>query len=574
MSEHRSLYRKVMYLVAIALLSYPVYELSHPASIDAEGTRSSGGKLAKLRDDYQLSQASLGEIDPTSQTMQLATMGWRGAAALVLWDRAHEYQKNEDWNSLAAVVQQITRLQPNFWSVWDFQGHNLSYNISVEFDDYRDRFWWVMKGIDFLKEGLKFNSTDPRFLARIGWFYGNKIGKADEHKEYRELFRKQQEEKGEKLTDNWLVSNDWYRQAQDLVDHSNRPLRVYISGEQEARRNKPGERAPSPLLFHSEAAMSLMNYAETLEEEGTFGDTAKDAWERAAAEWKKYKQRDLSTSYSYTVHLEDLEEFRKDLDELQNKLEALLPGEMEKAKQAARAKLADDERAALDKPLRERNSDEQNTASMAELKSNVTWNEVALRAPYEQRAKAREMADEIAELKQKIMTIDTYRDIVNYNYWDTRANAEQTKDCLEARDLLAQAGKLYEDGKLYEAKKAYEDSFAKWNKVLNDYPILRTNNIMADELGDEINKYKKVIGKMPNTKFPEHFVLQDLIDLNEGKKPPAAPEKTESNKESRKEAASKAAPQKEQSKTETPKAEPSKKDSKPAKPTDPKAKAA
>ena len=220
MSEHRSLYRIVMYLVAIAVLSYPVYELSHPASVDAEGNRTAGGKLAQLREQYGLSQASLGEIDPTSQTIQLATLGMRGVAVQILWDRAHEYQKNEDWNSLATVVEQITHLQPNFWSVWDFQAHNLSYNISVEFDDYRDRFYWVMKGIEFLKRGLEFNNTDPRFLARIGWFYGNKIGKADEHKEYRELFRKQQEDAGEKLTDNWLVSNDWYRKAQDLVDHA------------------------------------------------------------------------------------------------------------------------------------------------------------------------------------------------------------------------------------------------------------------------------------------------------------------------------------------------------------------
>ena len=121
-------------------------------------------------------------------------------------------------------------------------------------------------------------------------------------------------------------------------------------------------------------------------------------------------------------------------------------------------------------------------------------------------------------MKQKISTIDTYRDIVNYSYWDTRAAAEPTTDCLDARDRLAQAAKVYEQGHLFEAKKKYEESFEKWRKVLDAYPILRDNSIMADDLVDEINKYKKVIGKIPNTKFPDKFVLQDMIDLNEGKR--------------------------------------------------------
>ncbi len=40
---------------------------------------------------------------------------------------------------------------------------------------------------------------------------------------------------------------------------------------------------------------------------------------------------------------------------------------------------------------------------------------------------------------------------------------------------------------------------------------------MADDLVDDINQYKKVLGKIPGSKFPEKFVLQDMIDLNEGK---------------------------------------------------------
>jgi hypothetical protein len=531
MSEHRSFQRKIIYLILIGLLCIPLYIFGHPASIDASGVRTKGGILAQARDENHLSQATLGEIDPTSQVLELATLGFRGIAVQILWNSQHTYQMKEDWIGLSAVLEQIARLQPNFWSVWDYQSHNLSYNMSVEFDDYRDRFIWVMKGIDFLKKGLAYNATDPRFIARIGWIYGNKIGKADEHVQYRRLFRKQQEEAGEKHTDNWLVSNDWYLQAEDLV-HSGRPLRVYISGEQEAKRNKPGEKAPSPLLFFSEAPMALINYSETMEEEGTFGDTAKAAWQSAAAGWNKYAQgQDLSTSYGYTIRLSEFDGVKARIASLKDQIEKLLPGEKEKAHQIKVAKLAPEEKAAMEKDYRQRRDQEIDLGAMAERKTAVSWEEVALRAPDNLRSEARQIAEEIAELEQKATTIDTYRDIVNYNYWQARCESEPTDDCLSARDLLFKAGEAYDvEGNLFKSRDLYEKSFKQWREVLDKYPVLRSNNIMADELNDEIEKYKKVIGKIPGAKMPEPFVLQDMLDLSQGKQPPPETKQQETKK--------------------------------------------
>ncbi|HZZ28006.1 MAG TPA: hypothetical protein VFE46_08385 [Pirellulales bacterium] len=534
MTERRSFYRKLGYIVAIAVLWFPIYEISHPASLDSSGNHSSGGKLAQLRDEHQLSDASLGEIDPASQTAELATLGLGGVAVQLLWNSAHQYQMREDWASLSAVLDQIIRLEPHFWSVWDFQGHNLSYNISVEFDDYRDRFYWVMYGIDFLKNGVKYNSTDPRFLARIGWFYGNKIGRADEHVQYRRLFKKQQEEKNERLTDNWLVSHDWYRQAENLVE-SGKPLRVYIGEAADAHTTKPGERAPSAVLFFSEAAMSLINYADNLEVEGTFGDTAKAAWQNASEEWSRYADRDLNTSYGYTVRLGDLELLQQQSDGLKQQLETLLPGQKEKIHQAKLAALSEAEAKALAKKPADRTAEENVAASGAEAKTKVAWEEVILQAPVESRPEARKLNDNLIEIDHKINTIDTYRDIVNYKYWWARCQAEPTEDCLLARERLYQADQAYKDTKLFDAKKLYEEAFAKWRLALDQYPVLRLSSIMADDLVDEINKYKKLIGKIPGSKFPDNFVLQDMIDLNEGKTPtlppsPKAPEKSSAPK--------------------------------------------
>ena len=44
-----------------------------------------GGKLAQLRDEYGISQTQLGEVDLTSQTINLCTLGMRGIAANILW---------------------------------------------------------------------------------------------------------------------------------------------------------------------------------------------------------------------------------------------------------------------------------------------------------------------------------------------------------------------------------------------------------------------------------------------------------------------------------------------------------
>jgi uncharacterized protein YlxP (DUF503 family) len=161
--QNASLVRKVSYLAAIALLLLPIAYLSQPATISggSGGNMSAGGKLARLRVKYNLSQAELGEIDPASETMKLATVGLRGIAVNVLWSSAIHYQKVKDFNTLELTVKQIIRLQPNFLKVWDFQAHNLSYNTSVEFDNYRDRYQWVKKGIAFLILGTQYNRDEP-----------------------------------------------------------------------------------------------------------------------------------------------------------------------------------------------------------------------------------------------------------------------------------------------------------------------------------------------------------------------------------------------------------------------------
>lgn len=528
MTERRSFYRKIAYVLAIAVLCLPIYVLSHPASLESDGTRSPGGKMAQLREEHHITQAQLGEIDPTSATMQLATLGLRGVAVQLLWKSVNHAKMTEDWATLAASLDQLIRMAPHFYSVWDFQAHNLAFNTSVEFDDYRDRFHWVMKGIEFFKNGVRFNDTDPRFMARIGQFYALKIGRADERVFYRQLFRKQQEEKGEKRTDNWLEAYDWYKRAQKLVDFpdANRPLRVYIEG-QDASQTRPGHRAPSPVVFHSEPPMALTNYAENLEEDGNFGEAARDAWQSALQEWELYSGRTLPSSSGY-IRLGDLEPYRERIEKISKELEELAPGALNKLAEEKLALLTPEERAIWSKDPAERSSDEAAKASELERKMKVTWQEASLTAPLDVRIKARQLASELAELEQMARTIEIYRDIVNYDYWMARCKSEITDNALEARELQYKADRAYRDGRLFDARELYEQAFAKWRLVLDEFPILRDNSTMASDLADEIQKYDKVLEKIPGAKRPTDFILQDMLDLNDGKRqagtpPPAKP---------------------------------------------------
>ncbi len=48
MTERRNFYRKLGYMIAIAVLWFPIYEISHPASIDADGNHLPGGKFGAI----------------------------------------------------------------------------------------------------------------------------------------------------------------------------------------------------------------------------------------------------------------------------------------------------------------------------------------------------------------------------------------------------------------------------------------------------------------------------------------------------------------------------------------------
>jgi hypothetical protein len=482
-------------LVAIAVLLVPLSALSQPAD-----STNPGGFLARLRAKFGLSQANLGEVDPTSETMRFATLGLKNIAVTLLWDRANHYKKVEDWANLSATLEQMTKLQPNFYSVWDFQAHNLSYNISVEFDDYRERYAWVMKGIEFLRQGIAYNSREPRLLGRMGWFIGQKIGKADEKTQYRRLFKADDDfhdrdnpDRTLPERDNWLVGREKFRAGQALADRG-APLKT------------------TPLIFHSEPMMAAINYARALEEEGEFGPTAKDGWKLANEELTRYAERDIPTSWGVPIQLRLREAEEKRAAQLADELEKLLPGQFAALQESRRQTLTAEQKEAIDTPVMDRTDAQQQAAATADNQLLVTWKMVARQAPAEVRARAEQLARDHTEAQERATMIDRYRDIVNFDFWKASCEAEVTEPALKARESNWRAEREFDAARLQSAKQAYEESFAAWRQVLDASRLLREDPLTAEDIAEVVDRYRKLLEQLDEP-FPQPFVLQDVLDL-------------------------------------------------------------
>jgi hypothetical protein len=496
MTERISFYRKLGYLAGIVVLAFPIVWLSVPAT-----TTKAGGKLAQLRTNYKLSQVNLGEVDPASETIKLATLGLRGVAVNLLWEKANYYKKTEDWTNLTATLEQLAKLQPNFITFWKFQAWNLTYNVSVEFDDYHDRYYYVRRGIEFLKEGERYNVDHPQLLKDLGWFIGQKIGRADEYLQYRRLFKADDEfhppDRPPEERDNWLVGKEWYLKAIDAVDNKGKSLgRI------------------SPRDFYSSPAKSQMNYAEAIEEEGFF-EKARRAWIKSAEEWRQFGNQVIEHSTGVKLQLGSQPRLEKELADLRAKLDGMLPGVRGKLVAEKRAALTPEERAVLDTPKEKLTPEQAEKRYQTQPKVVVTDREVAERIAREQPPKKNEalqLASEIDRQNQVLQFTINYKRDANYDYWQTRADYEQTANALAARKLMFDARKAFREADLPTAKKLYQEGFAKWRAVIDEFPSLMDDDqTTGGDLIDFIKRYRAVLDQL-DEKLGDDFPLWDVIE--------------------------------------------------------------
>ncbi len=499
--------RKIVYLVLIAALLVPVALLGRPAALSPEtGRDSGGGKLASLREEYKLGQAQLGRIDPTSSAVRYVSLGLHGVAVCILQQKAEEYQKQEDWISLSAVQNQLTYLLPYYVNVWQNQAWNVSYNISSQWDDYRDKYYWVIRGQKLLHTGMQYNDLEPMYPHYLGWYLAHKLGQSDERREFRRLFAADKTSRNELLPyaaeidggwgeerDSWLYGKRYLRFAQDMVDHRGAILR-----------------SMSPENFHVQTPIAQAKYAEAIVTEGNFGDKAKAGWRGAELDWRALGNREFPSEYGFFYRIEQGAKATEDLKATRAKLAELAPGLREQLVDEKQAKLSEAQRQALATPPDARTVAESRLAYEAELATVVTNYDVAERVPAAKRDEARHLAVDAERLSRLADECANGRKIYNYDYWLQRSEMEQTEEALTARQLFYQALRDSDDSP-WKARAKFDDAFARWRKILDKYPTM-IDDQTAYEVKDQIDVYRAVLKQLDEPFDRSKFVLRDLLD--------------------------------------------------------------
>jgi len=146
-------------------------------------------------------------MPPAMAFTAVALGGFRGLISNALWIRLNDLQLDEKYFEMVQLSDWITKMQPHFVAVWVHQAWNLSYNISVKFPDPNDRWFWVYRGIELLRdEALKYNPNETLIYRELAWHFQHKMGQNldNAHMTYkREWVMKMAELFGERGSPKW-----------------------------------------------------------------------------------------------------------------------------------------------------------------------------------------------------------------------------------------------------------------------------------------------------------------------------------------------------------------------------------
>jgi hypothetical protein len=121
--------------------------------------------------------APLENAPPVLAFTTVALGGFRGIIANLLWMRTSELQEQGKYFETAQLADWITKLQPRFVPVWIFQAWNMVYNISIKFRDPAERWPWVKRGIELLRDqAIVYNPHEAMLYRELAWFFQHKMG--------------------------------------------------------------------------------------------------------------------------------------------------------------------------------------------------------------------------------------------------------------------------------------------------------------------------------------------------------------------------------------------------------------
>jgi len=444
-SHLSNFWRKIIYAVGILLIFTAIY----PYKL----------YLADQARKKDLGEATIGEVDTGSFVLKLFLLGgFRGMAANVLWTRAIDFQKVQEWDKLKVTVDMITKLQPHFLSIWTFQSWNLTYNVSVEWDAPEDKYEWIKRGIKFVQDGVSKNKKSPDLIWDTAWYYYHKIGFADEAIILRRLFHDDEDESfkrspidgGNIYHDNFQLGHDWFTKSVRLVDEGEQRQSVGTSETVEhvdAPAQRKGRQGDLP--FRSMPAHAQTRYAIGLEKESmkgieaTFGPKAQEQWRRSYEEW---------LAFGLTV----FEAFNE--VEIDGKL--------------VRQKIRLDENAI----------------------SNLAQNQAL-------------------HPNQKYWA-DRWADQMNYPYWKDRCLAESEVEGTNARKLFYEGTKAYKSADFPLAVQKYKEGLAIWSKLLEKHQPYSRDDLNQKDTGLIIKRYARAC-QQSQVELPPDTPFLDLLKVYE-----------------------------------------------------------
>jgi hypothetical protein len=138
-----------------------------------------------LEESLNLDRAQLGltisaplqNAPPILAFTTVALGGFRGLISNYLWIRANDLQQDDKFFEAVQLADWTTDLEPHFPQVWVFQAWNMAWNISVKFSDPADRWRWVQRGMELLRDdSLRYNPDSTLLYQWLGWIFQSKIG--------------------------------------------------------------------------------------------------------------------------------------------------------------------------------------------------------------------------------------------------------------------------------------------------------------------------------------------------------------------------------------------------------------
>mgnify|MGYP001547443444 CR=1 FL=1 len=135
-------------------------------------------RMNRIRETEKLTATVVVENAPPVVAFTTLALGsFRGIVADMLWLRLQRKQEEGSYFEMVQLASWITKLQPRFTGATAYLAWNMAYNISVTFNSPEDRWRWVQRGIELIRdEALLYNPSDPTLFKELGWIYQHKLG--------------------------------------------------------------------------------------------------------------------------------------------------------------------------------------------------------------------------------------------------------------------------------------------------------------------------------------------------------------------------------------------------------------